>query len=231
MFSRQWLAGVCIACAVVLCHCVKLSNVHLHCQKFRILWLGKSWDIWRWKPSVTGHQERGTLRFIKVELLVGWGTGAAGMCVLLCVSWTREVINEHTSVDGPNLGRHVVVAFIRYRRRQILLGYVLITTVTKCWRCRFIGTRVALDVFRSALLPPRPHRSVKVNSQLGEINHLILSNEAVVTVDGRWLIGFSAMISVDLACVSKLPVLRNRISFCNMCGHCVIFGTITGDEY
>ena len=68
------------------------------------------------------------------------GTGTAGMCVLLCASWTREVIDEHTSVDGPNLGRHVVVAFIRYRLRQILMGYVLLTTVAKC---------LALSVYRN----------------------------------------------------------------------------------
>lgn len=97
-----------------------------------------------------------------------------------------------------------------------------------CWCCRFIAIRGALDVIRTALLPPRPHSSVKVNSQLGEINHLILSNEAVVTGDGRWLIGCSAIISVDLACVSKLLLRRSGIPFSNTCKHCVIFGTITG---
>jgi hypothetical protein len=110
-------------------------------------------------------------------------------------------------VDGPNLGRHVVVAFIRQRLRHILLGCVLNTTVTNGWRCRFIGILVALDVIRTALLPPRPRSSVKVNSRLGQISHLILSNEAVVTGDGRWLIGCSAII-YQLICL----VFRNCLS-------------------
>ena len=107
------------------------------------------------------------------------------MCFLLRVLWTREVRNERTSVDGPSSGRHVVVAFIRHCPRQILFDCVLITNVTNCWRCRFIGIRFALDVIHTELLLPGPHGTVKVNIQIGEINHLILSNKAVVTADGR----------------------------------------------
>lgn len=98
------------------------------------------------------------------------------------------MINEQTPVDGPNLGRHVVIAFIGHRLRQILLCYVLITTVTNCWRCQFIGIRVDLDVFSHCADSAQTSQFIE-SKQFGKINHLILSNEVVVTGDGRWLIG------------------------------------------